>query len=137
LKRCLDAFRVSHALLSDPSSAICPAACFDLMIMMMSYAIGHGSGPRFNPAVAILERRGQMTQPTGAEPPGRDGSDAPIQAGLRVGQRRLLVRAWYTHPSSAWPTGGTFRSNKAFLDGPCRDRTCDLGIKSPLLYQLS
>jgi hypothetical protein len=24
-----------------------------------------------------------------------------------------------------------------FLDGPCRDRTCDLGIKSPLLYQLS
>jgi hypothetical protein len=22
-------------------------------------------------------------------------------------------------------------------DGPCRDRTCDLGIKSPLLYQLS
>jgi hypothetical protein len=21
--------------------------------------------------------------------------------------------------------------------GPCRDRTCDLGIKSPLLYQLS
>ncbi len=24
-----------------------------------------------------------------------------------------------------------------FLDGPGRDRTCDLGIKSPLLYQLS
>ena len=23
------------------------------------------------------------------------------------------------------------------IDGPCRDRTCDLGIKSPLLYQLS
>jgi len=23
------------------------------------------------------------------------------------------------------------------FDGPCRDRTCDLGIKSPLLYQLS
>jgi hypothetical protein len=22
-------------------------------------------------------------------------------------------------------------------DGPYRDRTCDLGIKSPLLYQLS
>src|SRR5581483_1172782 len=22
-------------------------------------------------------------------------------------------------------------------NGPCRDRTCDLGIKSPLLYQLS
>jgi hypothetical protein len=26
---------------------------------------------------------------------------------------------------------------QAILDGPCRDRTCDLGIKSPLLYQLS
>src|SRR5437764_3476382 len=25
----------------------------------------------------------------------------------------------------------------AFCDGPGRDRTCDLGIKSPLLYQLS
>ena len=24
-----------------------------------------------------------------------------------------------------------------FLDGPCWDRTSDLGIKSPLLYQLS
>ena len=24
-----------------------------------------------------------------------------------------------------------------FACGPCRDRTCDLGIKSPLLYQLS
>ena len=24
-----------------------------------------------------------------------------------------------------------------FFDGPGRDRTCDLGIKSPLLYQLS
>src|SRR5690242_4905569 len=24
-----------------------------------------------------------------------------------------------------------------FSDGPGRDRTCDLGIKSPLLYQLS
>jgi hypothetical protein len=27
---------------------------------------------------------------------------------------------------------GAFRDN-----GPCRDRTYDLGIKSPLLYQLS
>src|SRR5438128_5867892 len=26
---------------------------------------------------------------------------------------------------------------QAMLDGPGRDRTCDLGIKSPLLYQLS
>jgi hypothetical protein len=25
----------------------------------------------------------------------------------------------------------------AAANGPCRDRTCDLGIKSPLLYQLS
>jgi hypothetical protein len=31
-------------------------------------------------------------------------------------------------------SGGPDRVHK---DGPCRDRTCDLGIKSPLLYQLS
>jgi hypothetical protein len=29
------------------------------------------------------------------------------------------------------------RSVHAGRNGPCRDRTCDLGIKSPLLYQLS
>ena len=28
-------------------------------------------------------------------------------------------------------------SRPQFTNGPCRDRTCDLGIKSPLLYQLS
>jgi hypothetical protein len=28
-------------------------------------------------------------------------------------------------------------ARRIFGDGPCRDRTCDLGIKSPLLYQLS
>jgi hypothetical protein len=39
------------------------------------------------------------------------------------------------------PSNRTFLGEKpdfrAFLDGPCRDRTYDLGIKSPLLYQLS
>jgi hypothetical protein len=30
-----------------------------------------------------------------------------------------------------------FPRTPAVLDGPCRDRTYDLGIKSPLLYQLS
>jgi hypothetical protein len=39
-------------------------------------------------------------------------------------------------------TGSLLRSRRAPLgarevNGPCRDRTCDLGIKSPLLYQLS
>jgi hypothetical protein len=29
------------------------------------------------------------------------------------------------------------RHFQVFLDGPCWDRTSDLGIKSPLLYQLS
>ena len=39
--------------------------------------------------------------------------------------------------------GGEYRNSGVALtgrqirDGPCRDRTCDLGIKSPLLYQLS
>jgi hypothetical protein len=31
---------------------------------------------------------------------------------------------------------GAFRTRNPRY-GPCRDRTCDLGIKSPLLYQLS
>ena len=30
-----------------------------------------------------------------------------------------------------------FAHFQAVRDGPDRDRTCDLGIKSPLLYQLS
>jgi hypothetical protein len=30
-----------------------------------------------------------------------------------------------------------FASGRGLLSGPCRDRTYDLGIKSPLLYQLS
>jgi hypothetical protein len=29
------------------------------------------------------------------------------------------------------------RSRTSIDDGPGRDRTCDLGIKSPLLYRLS
>ena len=32
---------------------------------------------------------------------------------------------------------GKSAPEQAFGDGPGRDRTCDLGIKSPLLYQLS
>ena len=36
------------------------------------------------------------------------------------------------------PSGTGLRPVSApALSGPCRDRTCDLGIKSPLLYQLS
>ena len=30
-----------------------------------------------------------------------------------------------------------FPLNQAAVNGPGRDRTCDLGMKSPLLYQLS
>src|SRR6266852_3245362 len=41
-----------------------------------------------------------------------------------------------------WVSGSPFRRRTptlcwAFSNGPGRDRTCDLGIKSPLLYQLS
>ena len=31
----------------------------------------------------------------------------------------------------------SLRGLRSVSDGPGRDRTCDLGIKSPLLYQLS
>jgi hypothetical protein len=40
---------------------------------------------------------------------------------------RLPVPSSSIKPPANWPNG----------DGPGRDRTCDLGIKSPLLYQLS
>ncbi len=59
-------------------------------------------------------------------PPGLILDDAPIAleqvvAGTRGVRHRANVVA---------PLDGV-------SDGPCRDRTCDLGIKSPLLYQLS
>ena len=39
----------------------------------------------------------------------------------------------HRHPFAA----GSGAAMRGFLSGPCRDRTYDLGIKSPLLYQLS
>jgi hypothetical protein len=49
----------------------------------------------------------------------------------RVNNRMLTSRP--STPSRRSP----FAHLQAFLSGPCRDRTYDLGIKSPLLYQLS
>src|SRR6185312_10253876 len=42
-------------------------------------------------------------------------------------------------PALPLPHGSTVRFPRAAsaVNGPGRDRTCDLGIKSPLLYQLS
>jgi hypothetical protein len=55
-------------------------------------------------------------------------------------QVRIWVRTRRAFPgTSGTPEHGTMRFslNHAAVSGPCRDRTCDLGIKSPLLYQLS
>jgi hypothetical protein len=46
-----------------------------------------------------------------------------------------LVSPRYTLALAATPCSGEEHTTAG--DGPCRDRTCDLGIKSPLLYQLS
>src|SRR3954465_11598619 len=40
-------------------------------------------------------------------------------------------------PATARGPGANVLLCRTFRDGPSRDRTCDLGIKSPLLYQLS
>jgi hypothetical protein len=55
------------------------------------------------------------------------------EVGTEVGTRRASL-APSTHLTRV--TMGLPRSH-AGVNGPCRDRTCDLGIKSPLLYQLS
>lgn len=43
----------------------------------------------------------------------------------------------YTHGSVLHSPERGIRPLAGVRDGPCRIRTCDLGIKSPLLYQLS
>jgi hypothetical protein len=50
-----------------------------------------------------------------------------------VGRRRLDRNA--KPRKSSWPRKA--RPDLRGESGPDRDRTCDLGIKSPLLYQLS
>jgi hypothetical protein len=56
-----------------------------------------------------------------------------FEVGTGVGTPRafLTYLAHLTHGFKRFP-----RSHPA-VNGPGRDRTCDLGIKSPLLYQLS
>ena len=80
-------------------------------------------------------------------PPGEDLANlsAPNQdphteacAACHIGGRPSLVTPWLTpcqHVS--WRIELLPLNQAPPRDGPCRDRTCDLGIKSPLLYQLS
>jgi hypothetical protein len=49
-----------------------------------------------------------------------------------VGTRLVRARPLVASAETTKP-----RLQRGFPDGPCRDRTYDLGIKSPLLYQLS
>jgi hypothetical protein len=64
---------------------------------------------------------------------GREGIRISSRSGVlaRVNYRLLTSRP--STPSRRSPSARL----QAFLSGPCRDRTYDLGIKSPLLYQLS
>ena len=57
---------------------------------------------------------------------------------LRVVAFRRLSPPWARGPIGLWELLLQISVLKRGLqDGPCRDRTYDLGIKSPLLYQLS
>lgn len=51
--------------------------------------------------------------------------------------RVVAVRDEDPHPDRATISAPSGKIASLIGDGPCRDRTCDLGIKSPLLYQLS
>ncbi len=57
-----------------------------------------------------------------APPSGRFRADSGGRSLRRTAVPKRLVNGCFSQPQG---------------DGPCRDRTCDLGIKSPLLYQLS
>jgi hypothetical protein len=45
--------------------------------------------------------------------------------------------SFLARPAHLTHTTMRFPRNHVAMNGPGRDRTCDLGIKSPLLYQLS
>jgi hypothetical protein len=62
------------------------------------------------------------------------GREGRLRFAFSVELSRRLRR-----PLSREVTPATMRipRSRAAVNGPCRDRTCDLGIKSPLLYQLS
>ena len=74
-----------------------------------------GRGPGFG-----LDRRSHVEAKSTSRGP-------RIEVNARMGRRRVHE---FVGP-------GVDLSRPPFVDGPGRDRTCDLGIKSPLLYQLS
>jgi hypothetical protein len=60
-------------------------------------------------------------------------------SGVGATEPRRRLRTTLVRAANIWSLRAP-REDAAFqglCDGPCRDRTCDLGIKSPLLYQLS
>ena len=60
---------------------------------------------------------------------------AQIAAGLGMSSETL--RRHVRRAEALTNCGAGTRSSGNLKDGPSRARTCDLGIKSPLLYQLS
>jgi hypothetical protein len=62
-----------------------------------------------------------------------NGAVLPIEVGTGVG----TPRAFLTHLAHLTNQTMRFPRSHVAVNGPGRDRTCDLGIKSPLLYQLS
>jgi hypothetical protein len=62
------------------------------------------------------------------------GEDAPTPA---ITQIQVVQRPRWAGKRFLRPGAADKRFGDSLSGGPCRDRTCDLGIKSPLLYQLS
>ena len=52
-------------------------------------------------------------------------------------RRRALIHKVDPMPGTIAGSTAADRLTRPLENGPCRSRTCDLGIKSPLLYQLS
>src|SRR5438067_7719618 len=102
---------------------------------------GSGTQPSCRALTSVISQTDvtptDNNEPTCAASPDPD----PAQRG---GRKRppLIVSEEFLRSLTPWPGRHPFRRHKsplcgAFSYGPGRDRTCDLGIKSPLLYQLS
>jgi hypothetical protein len=86
------------------------------------HKLGNGAAQLvFDERLKRLGRRGHGLS-LGVRRGGTEGGTPRAFAAFLAHVARVAMRVWLGARS---------------LNGPCRDRTCDLGIKSPLLYQLS
>jgi hypothetical protein len=89
-----------------------------------------------------LARSQEFARLTGGDPVVIEGSGHEPQYRHPYKLNAIVDRFFAEHypPERQWMRGPADPAKQAHFrsaSGPCRNRTCDLGIKSPLLYQLS